>query len=208
MQQIRKYFPSLSEKQYARLTRLLELYPEWNSQINVISRKDIEHLEERHILHSMGLAKLISFRAGTRVLDAGTGGGLPGIPLAILFPETEFVLVDSIGKKIKVAEAISSELELENVNALNCRYESLQQSFDFITGRAVTEIASFSGALRKLIKKGGSNSLENGFLYFKGGDFEEELKPIRAKWKVYPLSDFFTEEFFETKKILHLFRFH
>ncbi|MEI8005322.1 MAG: 16S rRNA (guanine(527)-N(7))-methyltransferase RsmG [Bacteroidota bacterium] len=207
MQQIRKYFPSLTEQQDARLARILELYPEWNSQINVISRKDIEHLEEKHILHSMGLAKLISFKPGTSVLDAGTGGGLPGIPLAVLFPETEFVLVDSIGKKIKVAKAISSDLGLDNLTALNCRYESLQQSFDFITGRAVTEIAAFSGALKKLIKKGGNNSLENGFLYFKGGDFEEELKSIRAKWKVYALSEYFTEEFFETKKVLHLYRF-
>ena len=207
MQLIWKYFPSLSEKQYLRLARLLELYPEWNGQINVISRKDIEHLEERHILHSMGIAKLISFKAGTRVLDAGTGGGLPGIPLAVLFPETEFVLVDSIGKKIKVAQAISSALGLDNVTALNCKYEGLQKSFDFITGRAVTGIAGFSGSLKKLIKKGGSNSLENGFLYLKGGDFEEDLELIRAKWKVYPLSAYFTEEFYATKKVLHLYRF-
>ena len=207
MELIRKYFPSLTEIQFLQFAGLLELYPGWNSRVNVISRKDIEHLEERHLLHSMSPAKIIRFRPGTEVMDAGTGGGLPGIPLAILFPETGFVLVDSIGKKIQVADAIIRELGLANAKPVNCRYESLDGHFDFILGRAVTSIADFCNGLKKLIRKKGNNSLENGFLYLKGGEFEEEMKKIGAKWKVYPLSDFFEEEFFATKKILHLHSF-
>ncbi|MCX6283705.1 MAG: 16S rRNA (guanine(527)-N(7))-methyltransferase RsmG [Bacteroidetes bacterium] len=205
MELISKYFPSLSEKQSGQFARLLELYPEWNSRINVISRKDIEHLEERHVLHSMSVAKVIQFNPGTWIMDAGTGGGLPGIPLAILHPESEFVLVDSIGKKIHVADSIIKELELANASALNCRYEDLKQPYDFILGRAVTNIADFSAKLKKLIIKKGNNSLENGFLYLKGGDFEEELANLQAKWTVYPLSDYFSEEYFVTKKLLHLY---
>ncbi len=201
MELIRKYFPSLSVKQFGQFARLLELYPEWNSRINVISRKDIEHLEERHILHSMSVAKIIQFNPGTWIMDAGTGGGLPGIPLAILHPESEFVLVDSIGKKIHVADSIIKELELNNASALNCRYEDLKQPYDFILGRAVTNIADFSAKLKKLIIRNGNNSLENGFLYLKGGDFEEELASLQSKWTVYPLSDYFTEEYFLTKKL-------
>ncbi|MEI7489807.1 MAG: 16S rRNA (guanine(527)-N(7))-methyltransferase RsmG [Bacteroidota bacterium] len=206
MELIRKYFPSLSVKQFGQFARLLELYPEWNSRINVISRKDIEHLEERHILHSMSVAKIIQFNPGTWIMDAGTGGGLPGIPLAILHPESEFVLVDSIGKKIHVADSIIKELELNNASALNCRYEDLKQPYDFILGRAVTNIADFSAKLKKLIIRNGNNSLENGFLYLKGGDFEEELASLQSKWTVYPLSDYFTEEYFLTKKLLHLYQ--
>lgn len=205
MKLIRKYFSELNDKQYTQFARLLELYPEWNSRINVISRKDIDHLEERHILHSLAIAKVIRFNPGSRILDAGTGGGLPGIPVAILFPESEFVLVDSIRKKIRVADAIIQELGLNNTSTLNCRYESLRQSFDFILGRAVTDVGDFSAVLKKLIGKQGNNSLENGFLYLKGGDFEEELAGLQSKWTVYPLSDYFTEEFFQTKKLLHLY---
>ena len=207
MELIRKYFPAITEKQFRQFASLLELYPEWNSRVNVISRKDIEHLEERHVLHSLGIGKVIRFKPGSRIMDAGTGGGLPGIPLAVLFPGSEFVLVDSIGKKIHVADAVIKELGLINAKTMNCRYESLDQSFDFILGRAVTGIAGFTSALKKLITKGGSNSLENGFLYLKGGDFEEELETMKAKWNVYALSDFFTEEYFLTKKLLHLYRF-
>jgi 16S rRNA (guanine527-N7)-methyltransferase len=204
MDLILKYFPDLTVRQNQQFASLLDLYPAWNSRINVISRKDIEHLEERHILHSLGIAKVIQFDPGSWILDAGTGGGLPGIPLAILFPEAEFVLVDSIGKKIRVADAIIKELGLTNARAVNCRYEELKETYDFIVGRAVTNMESFTASLKKLISRKGYNSLENGFLYLKGGEFEEELKGLPARWKVYPLSEYFTEEFFLTKKVLHM----
>lgn len=205
MELIRKYFPNLTEKQDLQFVRLLELYPEWNSRINVISRKDIEHLEERHVLHSLGIAKIIQFTPGSWMLDAGTGGGLPGIPLAIMFPEAEFVLVDSVGKKIHVAESIIKDLGLTNASAMNCRYEDLKQPYDFILGRAVTNIPDFTSKLKKLIRRKGNNSLVNGFLYLKGGEFEEELANLQAKWEVYPLSVYFNEEYFQTKKLLHLY---
>jgi len=205
MELISKYFPGLTEKQLKQFARLLDLYHEWNAKINVISRKDIEHLEERHILHSMGIGKVIRFIPGSWIMDAGTGGGLPGIPLAILFPDSEFVLVDSIGKKILVADSIIKELGLGNASALNCRYEDLKQPYDFIVGRAVTNIADFISGLKKLIGKKSENSLENGFLYLKGGDFGDELMTLKAKWNIYPLSEYFSEEYFETKKLLHLY---
>jgi len=205
MHLIRTYFPDLTERQLAQFARLLELYPEWNSRINVISRKDIEHLEERHILHSLGIAKVIQFNPGSWIMDAGTGGGLPGIPLAIMFPESEFVMVDSIGKKIHVADSIIKEIGLTNASALNCRYEDLKQPYDFILGRAVTNTADFISGLKKLILRKNENSLENGFLYLKGGNFEGELKTLKAKWKVFPLSEYFREEYFQTKKLLHLY---
>jgi 16S rRNA (guanine527-N7)-methyltransferase len=204
MKLIEKYFPALTDLQHSRLQRLLELYPEWNEKINVISRKDIDHLEERHILHSMGIAKVADFSPGSRILDAGTGGGLPGIPLAIIYPACEFLLADSTRKKIQVAGSICSELGLDNVTALWTRYEDIRQSFDIITGRAVTELAPFTNSLRKLLKPG-KNKLTSGFLYLKGGDFEDDLARITMKWRIYRLSDHFGEEFFQTKKVVHLF---
>jgi 16S rRNA (guanine527-N7)-methyltransferase len=207
MELIRKYFPGLTIAQLDKFSRLLELYPEWNRKINVISRKDISLLEERHILHSLSPAKIIHFSPGTEILDAGIGGGLPGIPLAILFPDSEFLLVDSVGKKISVANAIIKELDIHNVSAVNTRYENLQRRFDFILGRAVTNLNDFTTRLRKLIKPDDKNSIENGFLYLKGGEVMEELKGLHAKYSIRKISDFFSEEFFETKKIIHLYNF-
>jgi len=207
MELIRKYFPGLSRDQDDRFSRLLELYPEWNKKINVISRKDISFLEERHILHSLSLAKVVRFSPGTVILDAGTGGGLPGIPLAILFTGSEFLLADSVGKKINVVNAIINELELQNASAVNSRYESIQRRFDFITGRAVTNLMDFTLPLKKLIKPEGKNSIENGFLYLKGGDLTAELNVLGAEFRVIKISGFFTEEFFSTKQIIHLYHF-
>jgi 16S rRNA (guanine527-N7)-methyltransferase len=207
MELIRKYFPGLSRDQDDRFSRLLELYPEWNKKINVISRKDISFLEERHILHSLSLAKVVRFSPGTVILDAGTGGGLPGIPLAILFTGSEFLLADSVGKKINVVNAIINELELQNASAVNSRYESIQRRFDFITGRAVTNLMDFTLPLKKLIKPEGKNSIENGLLYLKGGDLTAELNVLGAEFRVIKISGFFTEEFFSTKQIIHLYHF-
>lgn len=204
MELLRKYFPSVSEQQDEQFSQLLRLYPEWNQRINVISRKDIIHLEERHVLHSLGIAKVAGFIPGTRFMDAGTGGGFPGIPLAILFPDCEFLLVDSIGKKIMVVSEIIKELGLDNAAAVSKRYETLEGSFDFILGRAVTGIPSFFASLKSLVRKKGNNTLRNGFLYLKGGEFSEELSGMKAGWSIYPLSDWFSEEFFGTKKVLHL----
>jgi len=207
MELIRKYFPGLSRDQDDKFSRLLELYPEWNKKINVISRKDIAFLEERHILHSLSLAKVVQFSTGTVILDAGTGGGLPGIPLAILFTGSEFLLADSVGKKISVVNAIINELELQNASAVNSRYESLQRSFDFITGRAVTNLRDFTVPLKKLVKQDGMNSIENGFLYLKGGDVTDELNGLGAEFTVIKISGFFSEEFFSTKQVIHLYNF-
>ena len=199
------YFPDLTPLQLELFARMQSLYASWNEQINVISRKDMENFYERHVLHSLGIARVIQFEPGTSVLDVGTGGGFPGIPLAVMFPETEFLLVDSIGKKIKVVEAVASELGLTNVRALNCRAENLEQTFHFIVSRAVTTLPEFLGWTGNKIIRKGFNSLPNGILYLKGGDLSGELAGIRMKHQVYELSRFFREEFFETKKVVHLF---
>lgn len=203
MDRILKYFPNLSNKQKDQFAQLGPLYAEWNERINVISRKDIEALYLRHVLHSLGIAKVQPFLPGSRVLDIGTGGGFPGIPLAILFPETEFVLVDSIGKKIKVVSEVARGLGLENVEAVHGRAEKQKSQFDFVVSRAVTNMSDFVKWTRNKFSKESRHPLANGILYLKGGDLQEELKPF-PKARIYPLSEYFIEDFFETKKVVYL----
>ena len=203
MQTILKYFPDLTEKQQYQFQQLKELYTFWNSQINVISRKDIDELYVRHVLHSLGIAKVQSFLPKSKILDVGTGGGFPGIPLAILFPQTNFYLIDSIGKKIKVVTEISKSLELQNVTAKQIRAELVKDEFDFIVSRAVTIMAEFVNWTKGKIAKKQRHELKNGILYLKGGDLTEELKGF-TNATVYALSDYFEEDFFETKKVVHL----
>ncbi len=201
---IQKYFTSLSETQLSRFAQLGPLYTEWNERINVISRKDIGSLYEKHVLHSLAIAKAIRFSAGSAVLDVGTGGGFPGIPLAILFPEVKFHLVDSVGKKIKVVKAVAEALHLENITADQVRAEELKAKYDFIVSRAVTSLPEFVKWIRKNISSEQKNALPNGVLYLKGGDLQEELKPFGRRSVVYNLSGYFQEEFFETKKLVYL----
>ena len=201
---IRKYFTDLTDQQLDYFDRLGPLYSEWNLKINVISRKDIEQLYERHILHSLSIAKIIQFKPGTTVLDVGTGGGFPGIPLAIIFPETSFLLVDSIAKKIKVVNEVASALTLQNVKAEHIRVEDVKQKFDFVVSRAVTAFPLFVAMVRSKVLAQSKNALSNGILYLKGGDFEDEISPFREKIHVYDLQNYFEEEFFETKRLIHL----
>lgn len=201
---IRKYFPGLNDLQLEQLGMLRGLYEEWNARINVVSRKDIEQLYERHVLHSMAIAKFIQFVPRTQIMDVGTGGGFPGIPLAILFPESDFYLVDSIAKKIKVVTEVASALGLKNVKAGQMRAEQVAQQFDFVVSRAVTAFPDFVNLVKGKIKMDNRNLLANGILYLKGGDFEEEINPFGNKAVVYKLDDLFDEEFFETKKLIHL----
>lgn len=203
MDLISKYFPSLSPLQIEQFEALEGLYQEWNAKINVVSRKDIESLYLKHVLHSLSIAKIIQFKSGSNVLDVGTGGGFPGIPLAIMFPETQFKLIDVIGKKIKVVEAVVEALGLENVSASQKRAELVTDSYDFIVSRAVTKMEEFVPWIQRAVKKKSSNDLANGVLYLKGGDLTEELQNF-PKATIYDISDFFEEEFFETKKIVHL----
>jgi 16S rRNA (guanine527-N7)-methyltransferase len=204
VERISHYFPSLSTLQVAQFSKLLNLYTIWNNQINVISRKDLDNFYERHVLHSLGIAKVYSFQPGTTVLDVGTGGGFPGIPLAILFPETNFVLVDSIGKKIKVVNEVATALGLTNVQAHHLRAEQVKGTFDFVISRAVTAMPVFVDWVKNKIKKGkASDGFSNGILYLKGGDLTEEFKGLPGKFKEYPLSNYFSEDFFETKKVIH-----
>lgn len=204
MEIVTKYFPDLSGQQLDQFGRLGSLYEEWNSKINVISRKDIEQLYERHVLHSLSIAKVIQFRPGTAVLDVGTGGGFPGIPLAILFPETSFMLIDSIGKKIKVVGEVASALNLSNVTARHIRVEEVKQKFDFVVSRAVTAFPRFVSMVGTKVSGQSKNDLANGILYLKGGDFEDEIAPFREQIQVYELQSFFQEEFFETKRLIHM----
>lgn len=204
MELIQKYFPDLTPHQLQQFSQLKDLYEQWNSRINVVSRKDIDLLYERHVLHSLGIAKIISFKPYTDVLDVGTGGGFPGIPLAILFPEVKFYLVDSIGKKITVVNEVVKALGLTNVKAEQIRAEQVKQKFDFVVSRAVTEMPEFYNWVKGSFKSNSFNELPNGILYLKGGDLEEELKSFKGRYKLYNLSDYFKEEFFETKKVVYL----
>ncbi|OIQ22566.1 MAG: 16S rRNA (guanine(527)-N(7))-methyltransferase RsmG [Flavobacterium sp. MedPE-SWcel] len=203
MQEIINQFPNLTETQIEQFTKLESLYKDWNAKINVISRKDIDALYTKHVLHSLGIAKVMEFKAGASVLDVGTGGGFPGIPLAILYPETNFYLIDVIAKKIKVVQGVADALGLTNVKAEQKRAEKVEGDFDFIVSRAVTNMSDFVKWVRGKIKKEQKHELPNGILYLKGGDLTEELQ-VFQKVTLYNLSDYFTDEFFETKKVVHL----
>ncbi|MBS1558037.1 MAG: 16S rRNA (guanine(527)-N(7))-methyltransferase RsmG [Bacteroidetes bacterium] len=198
------YFKSLSEVQHNQFSALAELYREWNEKINVISRKDIENIYINHVLHSLGIAKVISFNPGARVMDVGTGGGFPGIPLAILFPETEFHLIDSIGKKITVVKEVAAALQLKNVQAQQIRAEQVKQKFDFIVSRAVTRMKEFYGWTHRSIKPTSTHLLDNGILYLKGGELEDEMNELKKPYSEYVLSNYFKEDFFETKKVVYV----
>ncbi|RUT78466.1 16S rRNA (guanine(527)-N(7))-methyltransferase RsmG [Ancylomarina longa] len=204
MEIIEKYFTNLKAEQKAKFSRLKELYTIWNNQINVISRKDIDSLYEHHVLHSLAIAKVIDFKPNSKIMDVGTGGGFPGIPLAILFPDCEFYLIDSIGKKIKVVNEIAAALQLKNVKAEQIRVQQVKDKFDFIISRAVTAFPSFVNMVRKNSSSKDNNSLPNGILYLKGGDFEDEVAQYSNRITIYPCATFFSEEFFETKKVVHL----
>jgi 16S rRNA (guanine527-N7)-methyltransferase len=199
---IQKYFPELTEKQKQQFAALRDLYKDWNEKINVISRKDVENIYTNHILHSLGIAKVMSFKPGATVLDVGTGGGFPGVPLAILFPEAQFHLVDSIGKKITVVNEVVKGAGIKNVRGEQIRAEQIKGSYDFIVSRAVTRMKEFYGWVNNKVKSDSIHSLDNGILYLKGGDLDEEMKELKKPYSLYNLSDYFAEEFFETKKVV------
>ncbi len=196
-------FPNLTKEQVEQFLKLEELYKFWNAQINVVSRKDIDSLYLKHVLHSLGIAKVQAFAPGSKVLDVGTGGGFPGVPLAILFPDSDFVLIDSIGKKIKVVEAVSEALGLKNLKAVHGRAEKVKGEFDFVVSRAVTNMDDFVTWIRKKVSKKHKHELRNGILYLKGGDLENELQNF-PKAEIFDLSTFFKDPFFETKKVVHI----
>lgn len=200
---ITKYFPDLTEEQIQQFAALKELYKDWNLKINVVSRKDIDEIYMRHVLHSLGIAKVMNFKPGARVMDVGTGGGFPGVPLAILFPETQFHLVDSIGKKIKVVDEVVAGLGITNVKTTNDRVENVSGQYDFIVSRAVAQMETFVRWVKGYVKKKSEHELKNGILYLKGGDLTEELAKYTTA-KIYNLTDYYTEDFFETKKVVYL----
>lgn len=202
MDLINRYFPDLTEKQKEQFAALYPLYTDWNAKINVISRKDIENLYEHHVLHSLGIAKVIRFRPGTRVMDLGTGGGFPGIPLAILFPDVQFHLVDSIGKKVRVATEVATSIGLQNITFCHERAEDEKQKFDFVVSRAVMPLADLIKIVRKNIVPQQQNALPNGLLCLKGGELEHETLPFRHRTTLWELNDYFAEAYFQTKKVV------
>lgn len=204
MEHILHYFPTLTEKQKEQFAALDALYRDWNAKINVISRKDIDNLYEHHILHSLGIAKVIRFRPGSSVLDIGTGGGFPGIPLAILFPEVKFHLLDSIGKKVKVAQAVAEAIDLENVRCSHRNVMEDKEKYDFVVSRAVMQMSDLVKLIRKNVHHEQKNSLPNGVMCLKGGDIQSEMRPFKHCCEVWPLSTYFEEEFFETKKVAYV----
>ena len=200
---ILRYFPDITPRQQEQFAKLGELYTEWNARINVVSRKDMEHLYTRHILHSLAIAKVCQFKPGAKVVDIGCGGGFPSVPLAILFPDVEFVGVDSIGKKIKVVEGVAQGAEIKNLRAVNSRAEQLGEKFDYVVSRAVTEMSKFMPWAWALLRKGEAGTLKNGILYLKGGDLAEELALTRRRWDVHDIGAMFDDEFFETKRVVY-----
>lgn len=204
MELIGKYFPEFTSHQLHQFSLAKEAYQQWNERINVISRKDIENIEDRHFLHSLAIANVVKFAAGSRIHDVGTGGGFPGIPLAIAFPQCDFLLIDSIRKKLKVVEEVAAACGLSNVKTLHSRAEQVNQTCDFVTGRAVETIAEFFGHVSHMLKKGENSSLSNGILYLKGGDISKEVKIFGKPVKEFPISAYFTEAFFETKKVIYI----
>ena len=207
MELIQRYFPNLSDLQYKQLKALGELYSDWNAKINVISRKDMEHFYERHVLHSLAIAKVIQFKPDTQILDVGTGGGFPGLPLAILFPEVSFHLVDSIGKKIKVVQEVSNAIELRNLSAEHARAEQVSGQFDFVVSRAVTRLAEFYPWVQNKFNKKSFNDLDNGILYLKGLDLMEEFDQLKKPYQLFSLKDYYTVEWFESKGLVFVPRF-
>lgn len=204
MEQILRYFPQLTEQQQQQFAALDALYRDWNAKINVISRKDIDNLYPHHVLHSLGIAKVITFRPGTHVMDIGTGGGFPGIPLAILFPEVQFHLLDSIGKKIKVAQAVADALQLSNVRTSHKNVIEEKEKYDFVVSRAVMQMGDLVRLVRKNVHHEQRNSLPNGLICLKGGDIQQEMRPFKHCCDVWPLHTYFEEEFFETKKVAYV----
>jgi 16S rRNA (guanine527-N7)-methyltransferase len=204
MNTILKYFPHLDDHKKAQFAALKPLYDDWNTKINLISRKDMGNFYEHHVLHSLSIAKVIDFESGTDILDVGTGGGFPGIPLAIFFPKVNFVLIDSIGKKIKVVQDVIQQIGLKNVKVLQIRAEHLNDSFDFVVSRAVTDLPTFYNLVRYKIRKKGFNKLENGILYLKGGDLKNEMDVIKRSVRLFPISEFFSEPYFDEKYIVYL----
>lgn len=204
MEIINKYFPNLTEQQRERFAALDELYRDWNSKINVISRKDIDNLYEHHILHSLGIAEIINFKPGTRIMDLGTGGGFPGIPLAIMFPEVQFHLVDSIGKKIRVCDEVRNALGLTNVTTEWTRGENIKEKYDFVVSRAVMPLTDLVKLIRKNVSRTSNNAMPNGLICLKGGELEHEVMPMKSQTLITDLSEYFEEEFFQTKKVVYV----